>query len=192
MEINTSIVNFLDAKIPYTTLWTAEKFITVAKRCGYSRVEWHPIPSISGLQMKLGLISEKTKNAIASIHQSPPNQETLMDAWHHPNRFRATLYYFFLPSKSKQSLDALEQAEKTIERRVPMILYPATRSRESGTNRDFIEKLFQPTSEIMHVWKVKTVKQLIEESQKRGYTGFCLDIFHMRKEEIEQTKFLKI
>lgn len=184
VEINTSITNFLDTKIPYTVLWTAEKLVMVAKDCGYSRVEWHPIPTFSGTQMKAGFISDKTKNAIASIHQNTPKQETLSAAWNHPNRFLAILHYVFLQN-NRQSLDSLEYVQKVIDKKVPMILYPPIKRGESGTNRDFIEKLFQPTSDIMHMWKVKTVKQLIAQSKRRGYTGFCLDTFHMRKKAVD-------
>lgn len=95
MEINSSITNFLDTKISHTFLWNVGKFIEVSKICGYDSVEWHLIPGVSGIQMKLGLVSQKAKDSISSLHQSTPPQETLIDAWRHPNRFLAMLHYFF-------------------------------------------------------------------------------------------------
>lgn len=179
MQINTSITNFLDTRVPHTVLWTADKFVTIAKECGYDGVEWHPIPAPSGTQMKFGLVSDEVKNAISSVHQSTPNQPTFMAAWNNPKRFIAVLYYIFLPG-TKTSLNFLEHIQKVVGRSLPMVLYPPLTGGESGTDRDFGEKLFQPTPEVMHAWKVKTARQLIKQSLSKGYTGFCLDTFHMR------------
>lgn len=38
----------------------------------------------------------------------------------------------------------------------------------------------------MNAWGVKNVRELIIESKKRGYTGFCLDTFHMRAKSINK------
>lgn len=92
--------------------------------------------------------------------------------------------YIMFPERVN-SIEGLERLQRILGRELPIVLYPSNPEEESGTDRRFSEKLFQPTPEVMYNWGVKTVEELIGEANKRGYSGFCLDLFHIRGEDIE-------
>lgn len=181
LTVSSSVGNFFDTSTLYTLAWPVEKFATTAERSGYSGLEWHPLRLLSGLQIKSGLLTRQGRDAITSGHQSFRSEKSLREAWNHPNRLLAVASYGVLPERVK-SLDDLEQLQKAVGKRLSMVLYPEYEGEESGTDRPFAQKTFQPTPEVMQRWDVNTPEELIREMYRRGYTGLCLDLYHFRGE----------
>lgn len=182
VKINSSLGNFLDKSMPYTLLWTVNRFVSTAQQAGYAGLEWHPFRlPMTGLQIRNDTVSQHEKNGIKSLHQSFRGEKNIFEAWHHSNRTLALIAYTLLPETVK-SLNHLEHIQMVVGKRLPTVLYPPLKlGEESGVNRPFAEKLFQPTPEVAKRWYVQSVKELVGEAQRRGYTGFCLDLYHFRE-----------
>lgn len=179
LEVDTSVMNLLD-KSTFLSAFSTGALINTVKESGYRGIEWYPLRTPSGLLISHGLVGQDVKDAIVSLHQSYRSEKSLKKALEHPNQPLALLSYVLLPERIA-SLDDLEHLQKVLGKKMPVVLYPSLPGEESGTERDFGEKLFQPYTEIMVKWRVKTVEELITETKKRGYTGFALDLFHMRR-----------
>lgn len=184
LEIDTSVINLFDKSVFYTTFWSTEALVETAKNAGYRGFEWHSIRTVAGVQMNAGLTTQHSKEAVFSLHQSWRSEKSLAAAWKHPNRPLAMMAYVLLPERIS-SLNDLERLQKVLGRKLPVVLYPSHPDEESGTNRDFAEKIFQPYTEVMRWWEVETPEELIAEAYKRGYTGLCLDLFHMRRKNTD-------
>ena len=184
-EIDSSVGNLFDKSILYTASWPVGAFVDTVQESGYRGLEWHPLRGIvAGVQMNAGLVSQHSKDAIISLHQSYRGERSWREAWRHPNRALATISYVLFPERVS-SLNDLERLQRVVGRELPVVLYPPNPGEESGTDRHFAEKTFQPTPEVMHSWNVKTPEELITEAYKRGYTGLCIDLFHMRAERVD-------
>lgn len=181
VEVKSSVMNFFDKSTLFTLIWPVGKYVKTVQEAGYEGLEWHPIRLLSGWQIKAGLLNQQEKDGIKSAHQSWRSEKNIREALNHPNRALAVVSYAVLPEKVK-SLDDIEQLQRAVGRKLPVVLYPPQFAEESGTDRPFAEKTFQPTPEIMQALNVKTPEELSEEAHRRGYTGLCLDLFHMRKE----------
>lgn len=180
LEVDSSVGNLFDKSILYTASWPVGAFVDTVKESGYRGLEWHLLRGIvAGVQMKAGLVSQYSKDAILSLHQSYRSENSWKEAWGHPNRSLATMSYILLPERVS-SINELEQLQRVVGKELPVVLYPPNPEEESGTHRHFAEKTFQPTPEVMHRWQVKTPEELVAEAYKRGYTGLCIDLFHMR------------
>lgn len=185
-EVDCSILNLLDASIVHTVLWPVDKFVDTIRESGYRGLEWHPLRGIvAGMQMNAGLVSKDARNAVISLHQSHRSEKSIGEVLKHKNPVLAAYSYILLPERVS-SLDNLEHLQGVIGRELPVILFPPNSGEESGTGRGFGAKLFQPTPEVMHRWQVKTPEQLINRTFQEGYTGLCLDLFHMRAREISE------
>lgn len=183
IEIGSSIMSMFDASTIYTAAWPVRAFADITNEAGYNGgLEWHPVRGmLAGIQVKSGLVNLYEKESIQSLHQSWREEKSLGDVLHHPNKPLALISYVLLPERVK-SLNDLQQLQETVGRELPVVLYPPSKlGEESGTDRNFGEKLFQPTAEIMQAWNVRSVSELIGEMTPRGYTGLCLDLFHMRR-----------
>lgn len=184
-EVNVSAMSLFDKSTLYTAFLPMGSLVNIAKESGYGGFEWHPLRgTVSGLQVNSGLIGKDSKDAIVSLHQSWRSEKSLAEALKHPNRSLATIAYVILPERIA-SLNDLEHLQKVLGKKLPVVLYPSLPDEESGTERDFGEKIFQPYADIMARWGVKTVDELISEAYKRGYTGFAIDLFHMRRPNID-------
>src|SRR3989344_864009 len=184
LEVDSSVGNLFDKSTLYTVAWPMGKLVDTIKEAGYRGIEWHPLRIVAGAQMNAGLICKDDKDAIVSLHQSYRSEKNLLEAWRHQNRALALMSYVLLPERVS-SLQKLEKLQGVLGKALPIVLYPSNLGEESGTDRSFAEKIFQPTSEIMYRWDVRGVDDLIEESRKRGYDGLCLDLFLMREKDIE-------
>lgn len=181
-EIVTSAMHLLDRSTLYMLFLPLEYWGKIARESGYRGFQWHPIRiGLPAIQLARGALSWQAKDSIRSGHQSSRNETNPLQVWRHPNRSLAAISFVTLPDQLA-SLNNLERLQNVVGRKLPVVLYPPHRKgEESGTQRPFGEKLVQPTPEIMRMWGVKTVQQLIEEVSRRGYTGFCLDLLHMRE-----------
>lgn len=174
-------MNLFDHSTLYTAIWPVEKFAQTAQDAGYQGLEVHPLQTIrAGIQLQTGILNQKEKNAIRSLHQSPRSEKSLSDVLKHPNRTLAAVFYLILPERVR-SLHTLERIQQAVGRNLPVVLYPHRPGEASGTEKAFGEKLFQPTPEIMASWGTKNIDDLILAMQQKGYDGFCLDLYHMRR-----------
>lgn len=182
LEFHTSVLNFFEPKTPYRFLWSVEHFTKVARRAGYDGMQWVPVRSLAGVQLASGLVTQYGKDGIRSMEQSYRGEKTWAESWHHPNRSLAMLSHVVLPERT-QSLDTLEQVQKRVGRSLPTVLHvPRPDVDEpSGTDRPFGEKLFQVTAATMHQWGAASVEDLAEKAADRDYTGFCVDLHHVRE-----------
>lgn len=178
-EVDSSLATLFDKSTLYTAFFPAGACVDTVKEAGYRGIEWIPFRTVAGIQMNAGAVNQGTKDAVVSLHQSFRSEKSIGQAWHHPNKAFAIISYVALPERVS-SLNNLERLQKVIGRGLPVVLYPENAGEEPGTERNFQEKTFQPTPEVMQKWKVKTVDELITESKRRGYTGFCVDLAHMR------------
>lgn len=185
VEIASSVGNLGDKSIPQSLLWTVEKYVDVVRQARYVGLEWFPIKSflgvpIAGLQMRRGWLTQRAKDGIISLHQSYRGEKSFAEAWNHPNRALAVLSYFILPERVS-SLNDLEHIQRVLGKKLPVVLYPSQEGEESGIQRHFTDKLFQPTPGVMKQWGVRSIQELIEQTYQRGYTGLCLDLYHFRQ-----------
>jgi len=180
IEVSTAIGNFFDKSHPAPVLWTVGRFVRAAEESGYAGLEWHPLRIPSSFLLKRGFASQHSKDRITSLHQSYRSEKNFTEAWNHPNRQLAVVSYFLLPERV-DSLKDLQKFQEAVGRKLPVVLYATLPGEESGTDRPFGEKLFQPTPEVMEMWGVQSAEQMVEEGYRRGYTGLCLDLFHFRE-----------
>ncbi|MBP9816309.1 hypothetical protein KBD09_03695 [Candidatus Woesebacteria bacterium] len=185
IEIYSANGNLFDQSTLITALLPAHGLVDMIKEAGYAGFEWHPLRGLVGAeQLNRGLVSRYVTDAIGSLHQSYRREANLGEAWRHPNRKLAMISYALLPERIA-SLDDLEKIQQIVGRELPIVLYPSHPDEESGTSRPFTQKMFQPSSDVMQQWGVHTAGELINETYRRGYTGFCLDLLHMRREAID-------
>lgn len=189
VEVDCSVMNLFDKSTIYTAFYPVSAYVDVIESAGYRGMQWHPIRNtVAGAQMNAGLIGLSDKGAITSGHQSWRNEKSFREAYNHPNRAIAMASYILL-SERMASLDDLEKLQRTVGRKLPVVLYPEYEDEESGTSRNFGDKTFQPTPEVMRRWDVRTVQQMIGEAKHRGYTGFCVDLAHLRGESVDGYTF---
>lgn len=180
VDVDSSVGNIFSKSTLYTALWPAHAYVDAIMEAEYKGFQWLPFRGLPAAeQVNHGLISPYVKDAIRSLHQSYRSEKSFKEALQHPNPFLATLSYVLLPERTA-SLNDLEQLQKVVGRELPVVLYPPEGLESSGTDKRFAQKLFQPTPEITKLWGVTTISGLRQEAIKRGYTGFCTDLFHMR------------
>ncbi len=188
VEIASSVMNLFDKSTLYTAFWPVHAFADTIQEAGYAGLEWHPVRLAGGVQLMAGLVSEDTKDAIRSLHQSWRSEKSIGEVFRHPNRALAAVSYVLLPERIA-SLDALERLQHVLGRQMPVVLYPSEPHELSGTDRPFGEKLFQPGAEIMEKWHIDSVDGLMIEAKRRGFTGFALDLFILRVIGKQGTRF---
>jgi hypothetical protein len=187
--ISCALVNLFDKSLLKTAGWPISRFVKTIKDAGYTGIEWHPMRGLfSGIQMQLGLITDADKSSITSLHQSYRSEKNIMESWQHPNRTLALMSYFLLPERVS-SLKDLLRVQKVVGKQLPVVLYPPNDKEFSGTNLPFSEKLFQPTPEVMANWAANNLDEFITHSHQLGYTGICLDLFHIRSKNIGRFGF---
>lgn len=185
VSVDMSVMNFFHRSTAYTAGVPAEGLVYLAHQAGYKGLEWMPNRTVAGAQLESNLITPYVAANINSLHQSYRSEKTWTEAKLHENPGLAKLSFIMLPEKNK-SLDNLETIQRIIGLK-PTVLYVPKPGDVSGTNRAFAEKLFQPTPEIMRQWGIKSVEELIVEAKRRRYTGFCVDLFHMRAQGAQET-----
>lgn len=166
-------------------MFPAHAFVELIREADYLGIEWFPLHILAGLQMELGLVSADTKSAVTGLHQSFRCEESLFEAWNHPVRNLAVLAYFLMPERFA-SLANLHSIQGVVNRELPIVLYPGVPGEPPVTELNFKQKTFQPTPELLHRWNVNSVPALISAAKARGYTGFCIDIAHMRAPDYEE------
>lgn len=182
-EIGAAQISFLG---PSTLLkvcsWTTEAFGEYAKDMGYDGYEWHPTRNmVSSREMNRGKKNQSLE--ILSAHQSFRSERTLYDVVRAvketPERGALLLASFlFLPYRP-DSLNHIERLQDAVNKKLPVVLYPPKDPNEdSGVQRGFGHNLFQPTQEVMDIWEVKTIEELIKAYPHKGYDGFCFDTTH--------------
>lgn len=183
----------LDKATLYTLVWPLGRYKRFVEEAGYDGLEWIPPRVIfpAAFQLQTGLASE-ARGVIRTAHQSYSTEKI--------TNFRQNLRYAigalrgdpkalvalgslaFL-QQDIASLDGLEKIQRTLGRRLPVVVYPTTQIRDEVVLRPFGEKMFQPTPEVMRLWGVKNAEELVAEAKRRGYTGLCVDFYHLREKD---------
>jgi hypothetical protein len=180
IEVDSSIGNLFDKSMLYTAMWPMGAFVDTIQAAGYRGIEYLPLRGLlAGMQMNLGLVSQETKDTIVSAHQSYRSEKSWRQAWRHSKRLLAMSAYVVLPERVA-SLNDLERLQMVVGRELPVIMYPEMSGEERGTDRPFAEKIIQIVPEVWEYWGVKTPEQIIQGAEDRGYTGLCIDLFHLR------------
>lgn len=178
-QLCLSFTYLLGRRTFYLFFFPFKQIKNIAIDAGYDGLEWTPNNTLAGKQLEMGLVSRQDLTIIKSGHQSFRRDKNLLQAWRRLNKKFSVPSYFYFPEE-RASLDNLEKIQKILGRKLDVVLYSPHLQEESGTKRPFGEKLIQPTSHLMEQWQVQNTNEFVLEAQKRGYTGFALDLFHFR------------
>lgn len=189
VEVDASIMNFFGPNTIYTTVWPFSKFKSMATEAGYDGLEVHPLqlPVISGFQLRTGIgLNEDQKKFVRSMHQSWRSEKSFDDVLACRKqglfKFAVSAFTYLTLTEREESLDDLDKIQRAVGRKLPAILFPPqSPQEESGVKRNYAEKLFQPTATLMDQWDIKTVTGLIKALFDKEYTGFCIDLHHLRQ-----------
>lgn len=180
MELDTAILNYLGLATIYTTLLPIDAFIDIASESGYSGLEYHPLKGIPGISINHGKISEPDK--IKSLHEGFRGEKTIFDALRHPNKALALQAYMALPY-GPTSVRELDRLQEIVGKKLDIVLYPKTTLFDEaalGRHTNFGENTYQPTKEVMEMWGVTTIDEMIKKGESLGYTGITYDTSHSR------------
>lgn len=91
-------------------------------------------------------------------------------------------------AESTRSYQTLLKIQKELKektgRELPTVFYPTALERPWEEDEEeagrFSQVLFQPCLEVVKLWRVKSVEDLLVEMKKRRYTGICYDTLHAR------------
>lgn len=173
------MLNYYGSPMPQTLVWKLEDVAGLSYDAGYGGLEWHPLRgSRAGVQMARRKINQEEADSIRSLHQSFRGDINLFEMVRGRDPFMKMTMGVLLPEAESSVVDLL-MVKRLIKRDVPVVVYPGKCSRQEWNN--FGNKLFQPTSDIMRRWEVKTPEELIKMSKRMGFDGFALDLYHMRR-----------
>lgn len=180
-EINSSLLSLFDTSMLYTAFWPMYAFADTVYEAGYEGLEWHPVRGLrAGIDIKTGMAKTEDLQAIKSLHQSYRNEKSLNEVWNHSHRTLAAFAYLLLPERV-DSLKDLEFIQESVGKELPVVLYDPHDGEKSGTNLGFPEKLIQPAPNLYEKWDAALLtKEFLEKLYQKGYTGLCLDLYHMR------------
>ncbi len=180
-EVDCSLMSLFDKSLLLSTFsLPASGYLDIIKDSNYSGLEWHPIKNTrAARQMNSGRVEAEFKDSIHSLHQSWRGEKSLFQAVSSLKPI-AVFSYLILPERVA-SLNDLENLQRVLGKELPVVLYPTENgSEESGTERNFKEKIIQPTPEIMQRWHTRTATEFVKKAKRKGYTGLCIDLAHIR------------
>lgn len=180
-EISASLLNFFDKSVIYTAFWPVNAFTDTVLSAGYKGIEWHPVRGIrAGIEMKIGAVSKSSRDTIVSLHQSYRGEKNLKQVLQHPNKLLAGMAYILLP-EIDSSLSDLQSFQELVGRNLPVVLYDREHSNNQSLRLMFGERLIQPDPGLMERWQSIDCINFTKQLYERGFTGICLDLFHMRE-----------
>jgi hypothetical protein len=181
IQLEASFASFIDTAQPAATFARSASEITdTMQEFGVDTIQWMPTRTRAGYELLFGVVGDNVKTAISSVLQSPRSEKSILESFKHPSPVVAAGAYVLFPHRI-DSLKDIDQIQSVVGRSLPVVLYPAYEGEPSLTTHPFKEKLFQPTPELMNRWKLKTPDELIAHAKNLGYTGFALDLFHIRR-----------
>lgn len=179
IEFSTANLSLFDKSTIYTLGWRLDSFIETTNEAGYNGLEWHPTRfTRSGRQLRNGVVSDYEANSIVSLHQSYRSERNIFEAA--AGGLFAIQSYILLPEMDA-SLDDLNRIQSLVGRQLPIVMDSHSDTRVKGPHDNFNTKLVQPSSEVMYHWKKPNIDFLTAEMYLRGYSGFCLDLAHIRR-----------
>lgn len=183
LAIDISNANLYDPSTLLFLGYPIRALLDTVKTAGYEGMEWHPFRSTAaGLQMYLGLLNQYEKDGIHSLHQSfrmPRNFKEIRESDKPP--FEA-VSFVLLPQRT-DSLQNLEHVQDVVGKKLPAVLYPKKPTEKDEPTGSFSEKLYQPRPIVMKGWEIKSVEEMQAKGAESGYTGLCIDLFHMRESD---------
>ncbi len=191
IEVNFSMQNMVDTSTLWALLAPMEFYSAVAKKAGYSGIEYFPF-RIPHTQVRIGLLTKDALNSVRSAHQSFRTERNLREVRRHPNPKLAAQAFITLPEKFA-SLKDLEKLQEALGKDLPVVVYPPNEWMGETKPEAFDRlgnKLIQPAPELMGAWGAETVDEFVNEARRRDYE-FCLDLFHIRRQVSQgfQTQF---
>ncbi len=191
VEVDSSLFSLLDVATVYTVAFPLEILVHYAKKSGYSGLEVLPLRLQGRGQMAHGWMTAKAKAAIHSEHQSfqqHPSAQALNEFFKNPKTRPKTkkeagfvIAQFLLLPEERESVEDLIRIQKGIGHQLPTVLY-VHKDQSGVVSLPFPQRMFQPTPFVMNDLGAKDIPDLTREMYARGYTGYCLDLYHFRQE----------
>lgn len=182
-EISFSMQNLLNKSTIWSIIIPTERYATIAKSAGYDGVEFFPNRIWPNIDGQNGSFSDFTKLMIKSGHQSWRSENTIKEARRHSNPSLAIQAFFLLPERN-YSLKHLKKLQETMGN-IPLVIYPPHlwqgEYQHPPIFSDLNNTLMQPTPELLELWNISSIEGFPDAMKYRGYDGFCLDLFHMRR-----------
>lgn len=194
-EINFSMQNMLDSATFYAAFFPIETYKRIAQQAGYQRIEYFPWRFLPNWQAFTRTITKETLSAIGSAHQSFRSERTIREVLAHPKRGLATMAFLALPERNaslKNLHNLQEKIRLTTGEEIPLVVYPPHEHEGEKIPPLFnklTNKLLQPTPDFFTRWGVKTIDELIATAVHKGYSGFCLDLLHLREKGSQGEQF---
>jgi len=189
-EINFSMQNLLDETIlgaVFAASSPIELHVALAKRAGYQGVEFFPF-IIPDIQIRTRLYDPSVfLDSVRSAHQSWRSEKTFGEVRKHP-RPQAALFAYVTIEEKVASLKTLKRLQDILGESLPMVVFPVDEWRGERGNETFIQlkrKLVQPTPELLRLWKVRTPEEFWQKARSMGFSGICLDLYHIRRLPVE-------
>lgn len=191
-SLRYSTQNTLDSKTLWAMFAPVALHTRIATEAGYQDgVEFMPF-HLPSLEVRLGILTARTLDLIQSAHQSYRSERSIRDFRTHPRKDVALKAALALPD-SIYSLTILARLRHLREDRchlsLPFVLYPLSERDRVTSNQVPDNSLFEPSPELLEKWRVDNISQLGNEGQKRGYAGFCLDLYHLRRNSRRGSSF---
>ncbi len=173
-----STANILSKATLYATLWSIGTHGDIAQRTGFDGIELWSASFTPRLQIKTGHINQNERDAIIAGHQSPRKKGLLQMRSHEGDTLIALQAMVILPEMN-QSLKDLEKVHDLVGG-MPIVMYHETPVSYHQTTH-IKERLIQPEANVCADWQVQTAEDFLEALDNHGFSGVCLDLFHLRQ-----------
>lgn len=194
-KFGLSMQELIDPLTFYAVLFPVEWHVQLARKVGMDGTEFFPT-RISNYQVRKELISPSVKENILSAHQSFRGERGLHDilknkTW--KRRMIATASLLALPQKDS-SIKTLQKLQNWIGREIPIVAYPDSEPGPAVLYSEFKpglllfslkNRIFQPSAEHLKIWGLSRPETIQEYLDYFGWSGLCLDLFHIRERNIE-------
>ncbi|HUV72286.1 MAG TPA: hypothetical protein VMW25_04700 [Clostridia bacterium] len=160
----------------------------LVEKTGSDGAEVMPTPWLT-IEVGSGLAVIEESGIIAG-HLSPREKREPQVIWREiiemvkPSNLRSSLVF----AESTRSYQTLVKIQKELKektgRELPTVFYPTAPDCPWERNEEeagkFSQVLFQPCPEVVELWGVRSVEDLLAEMRRRHYTGICYDTLHAR------------
>ncbi len=182
--ISASMVNMADKPMIWGMLMSLGTVVKLAQKAGHHGVEYFPW-RLADLQVRSGLVSDKTLEGITSAHQSFRSEKSWREIKAHPNPKLALQAYM----TTAERIDSLKSLQKLQHKdcSLPLVIYPYHEwlgEQQYPLFASLYNKLVQAAPELLDRWHVKA-ENLGSEAQNRDYSGLVIDLFHLRRLPIQ-------
>lgn len=182
MTIHSSMQNMVDLPTLYAFFAPLGYFSDVSQKSGYDGMEYFPW-RLPDAQLRTGLASQGALDTITSAHQGFRSERSIKEVLKHPNP-KLAAFFFVTTTERVSSLESLQKLQQIKGRNLPLVVYPHHEwqgENEYDLFKELAGKLVQPAPELLGRWGLNSVSQFAKAVTARGYSGLCLDLFHIRR-----------